>query len=206
VSSHESDVTLAAARTLRRRLEATGRYRVVMTRNRDTYVSLQNRVRISRRAGADLFISLHADAVADQTRRGASVYTLSDQGGRRVTRVLGRNEWFLRADTAVSDRSVGRILLDLTQRSTRNRSADFAQQVVEHISDRTVVLPRTHRDANYFVLLAPDVPAVLLEMGFITNAADERALNDPRHRERLMDAVADAIDGFFAGETTLAMR
>jgi N-acetylmuramoyl-L-alanine amidase len=68
------------------------------------------------------------------------------------------------------------------------------------------VLPRTHRDANYFVLLAPDVPAVLLEMGFITNPDDEAALNDPNRREALMDGVADAIDGFFAEETTLAMR
>jgi N-acetylmuramoyl-L-alanine amidase len=204
--TREKDVTLAAARELQRDLMATGRYRVVMTRNSDTFVSLQDRVRLSRRVNADLFLSLHADAVPDTSRRGASVYTLSDAGGSRVTRVLGRNEWFLRPDTGANDRSVSRILLDLTQRSTRNRSADFAQLVVDHITDRTVVLPRAHRDANYFVLLAPDVPAALLEMGFITNKDDERALNDADHRAELMHGVTDAIDGFFAEETTLALR
>ncbi len=177
-----------------------------MTRSTDTYLSLSERVRITRRANADLFISLHADALTDPSRRGASVYTLSERGGTRVTRVLGRNEWFLRPDTGVADRSVGRILLDLTQRSTRNRSADFAQLVVEHISDRTPLLARTHRDANYFVLLAPDVPAALVEMGFITNSEDERALNNPAHRAGLMTAIANAIDAFFAEETTLASR
>ena len=204
--SHEKDVTLAAANALRRRLERTGRYRVVMTRSTDVYVSLEERVRIARRANADLFISLHADAGPDDSRHGASVYTLSEAGGSRVTRVLGRNEWFLGADTGATDRSVGRILLDLTQRSTRNRSASFAQLVVDHISDRTELLPNTHRDAGYFVLLAPDVPAALLEMGFITNGDDERMLNDSGRRGELMDGVADAIDAYFAEQTTLAMR
>lgn len=204
--SHEKDITLAAARVLRRDLERSGRYRVVMTRNSDVYVPLQDRVRIARRANADLFISLHADAGVDGTRRGASVYTLSEAGGSRVTRVLGRNEWFQGADTGATDRSVGRILLDLTQRSTRNRSAGFAQLVVDHIADHTELLPNSHRDAGYFVLLAPDVPAALLEMGFITNADDEQLLNDSGHRSELMAAVADAIDAYFAEQTTLAQR
>ena len=204
--SHEKDVTLAAAQALRRRLERTGRYRVVLTRASDVYVPLEERVRIARRANADLFISLHADAGTDGSRHGASVYTLSEAGGSRVTRVLGRNEWFLGPDTGAADRSVGRILLDLTQRSTRNRSASFAQLVVDHISDRTELLPNSHRDAGYFVLLAPDVPAALLEMGFITNAEDERMLNDSGRRSELMDGVADAIDAYFAEQTTLAMR
>ena len=204
--SHEKDITLAAAQALRRRLERTGRYRVVLTRASDVFVPLEERVRIARRANADLFISLHADAGPDASRHGASVYTLSEAGGSRVTRVLGRNEWFLGADTGATDRSVGRILLDLTQRSTRNRSASFAQLVVDHISDRTQMLPNSHRDAGYFVLLAPDVPAALLEMGFITNADDERMLNDSGRRNELMDGVADAIDAYFAEQTTLAMR
>ena len=204
--SHEEDVTLAAAQALRRHLEQSGRYRVVMTRSSDVYVSLQDRVRIARRANADLFISLHADAGVSNDRRGASVYTLSEAGGSRVTRVLGRNEWFLGADTGATDRSVGRILLDLTQRSTRNRSAGFAQLLVDHISDHTDLLPNSHRDAGYFVLLAPDVPAALLEMGFITNLEDEQALNDSGRRRQLMGAVADAIDAYFAEQTNLAQR
>ena len=96
------------------------------------------------------------------------------------------------------------ILLDLTQRSTRNRSSQFAGLLISHISNRVDLLPRTHRDAGYFVLLAPDVPAVLLEMGFITNPGDEMRLTDPTQREALMGGVADAIDAYFSGETRLA--
>ncbi len=204
-SSQEKDVTLAAARALKARLERTGRYQVVMTRDSDVFIPLENRVQIARRANADLFISLHADSGPDASRRGASVYTLSEQGGTRVTRVLGRNEWFM-GGPAGADGAVGQILLDLTQRSTRNRSAAFAAMLLDEISDRTTLLPRSHRDAGYFVLLAPDVPAVLLEMGFMTNGDDERVLNDSANRARVMDGVGDAIEHYFNQETQLALN
>lgn len=204
-TSQEKDVTLAAARALKARLERTGRYQVVMTRDSDVFVPLDTRVQIARRANADLFISLHADSGTDTTRRGASVYTLSEQGGTRVTRVLGRNEWFM-GGPAATDGAVGQILLDLTQRSTRNRSAGFAQILLDQLADRTTLLPRSRRDAGYFVLLAPDVPAVLLEMGFITSPDDEKDLNDQGKRNRVMDGVGDAIDRYFAEETQIASR
>jgi N-acetylmuramoyl-L-alanine amidase len=105
-----------------------------------------------------------------------------------------------------ADRTVSEILLDLTQRSTRNRSAIFAEMLLEHISDETDLLRRSHRDANLAILLAPDVPAVLLEMGFINNLEDERALTDPRRRARLMDSVGDAIDAWFARDAKVASR
>lgn len=205
--SNEKDITLAAARALKARLERTGRYQVVMTRDADVYVPLDTRVQIARRAGADLFISLHADSAGDNAgAHGASVYTLSDRGGERVGKVIGRNDWFIRTGNRASDPAVGQILLDLTQRSTRNRSAVFAQLVVDRISDRVDLLPRSHRDAGYFVLLAPDVPATLLEMGFISNPVDEARLTDADQRSRLMDGVAAAIDAYFAGQTKLASR
>ena len=208
-SSHnnEKDITLAAARALKARLERTGRYQVVMTRDADVYVPLDTRVQIARRAGADLFISLHADSAGDNAgAHGASVYTLSDRGGQRVGKVIDRNDWFIRTGNRANDPAVGQILLDLTQRSTRNRSAVFAQLVVDRISDRTDLLPRSHRDAGYFVLLAPDVPATLLEMGFISNPEDEARLTDADQRSRLMDGVAAAIDAYFTGQTKLASR
>ncbi|MEP6967393.1 MAG: N-acetylmuramoyl-L-alanine amidase, partial [Pseudomonadota bacterium] len=136
---------------------------------------------------------------------GASVYTLSDSGGARVGQVLNRHEWFSRTG-AKGDPGVGDILLDLTQRSTRNRSADFAKLVIERLGDKVDLLPRSQRDAGYFVLLAPDVPAVLIEMGFITSPLDELRLTDPVQRGALMDTVAAAIDTYFAGETRLATR
>jgi len=202
--ANEKDVTLAAALQLRKRLLREGRYRVVMTRSDDTFVPLEERVRIARRAGADLFIALHADSAGDNDApHGASVYTLSGHGETRVNEVLDGHEWFDHAAPR-SDPSVKRILLDLTQRSTLNRSNLFAQVLVDQIGQKIDVLPRTHRDASYFVLLAPDVPAVLLEMGFITSREDEARLTDPVRRGELMDSVAAAIDRYFRGDVQLA--
>jgi N-acetylmuramoyl-L-alanine amidase len=198
----EKDITLAAAFQLRHRLLRDGRYRVVMTRSSDTFVPLEDRVRIARRAGADLFIALHADSAGDNdATHGASVYTLSGHGETRVNEVLTSHEWFNRPR---SDPAVKGILLDLTQRSTLNRSNEFAQLLVGRLSEKIDVLPKTHRDAGYFVLLAPDVPAVLLEMGFITSPQDADRLTDPAQRRALMDMVGDAIDDYFRGDVRVA--
>jgi N-acetylmuramoyl-L-alanine amidase len=199
---NEKDITLAAALSLRAHLLRMGHYRVVMTRDSDVFIPLEDRVQIARRARADLFISLHADSAgSDPTPHGASVYTLSDSGETRVNNVLGPHEWFSRAGDGRPD--VRQILLDLTQRSTRNRSSEFAAKLLSHIGDKVELLPRSHRDAGYFVLLAPDVPAALLEMGFITNPGDQMRLTDPAQREKLTAAIADAIDDYFYGPTTL---
>jgi N-acetylmuramoyl-L-alanine amidase len=195
----ESQITLAAALALKSELEGTGRYRVMMTRTGDTYVDLNRRVRIARDAGADLFISLHADAGADRATRGASVYTLSEQGASRAVREVTRSDnWHRDLHLPGRDPTVDRILLDMTQRATQNRSAQFARILLTHMeaADQPL-LRRSHRDAGLAVLLAPDVPAVLLEMGFITNPDDERALADPARRRRLMKAVAEGIDRYF---------
>jgi N-acetylmuramoyl-L-alanine amidase len=204
--SREKDVNLAAAKLLKAKLERTGRYRVVMTRDSDTFIPLETRVQIARRADADLFISLHSDSGSDPGMRGATVYTLSDKGSDRVARnVMAENDWFINVNLPGHDRAVNQILLDLTQRATRNHSAAFAEELVDHIGDRAQQ-HGSHRDAGFVVLLAPDVPAVLLEMGFITNAADEHQLNDPGQRARLMGAVADSIDEYFNQQTRLASR
>ena len=197
--NNESAITLAAAQALKAELERTGRYRVVMTRSNDTYVDLYERVRIAQRAKADLFISLHADAGTDPATRGASVYTLSEQGATRAVREVTRSDnWHRSLHLPGRDPSVDRILLDLTQRATQNRSAQFARVLLSHVEGTDhPMLRRSHRDAGLAVLLAPDVPAVLLEMGFITNPDDERLLADSRRRARLMRAVAESIDRYF---------
>lgn len=201
----EKTITLAAARELKARLERTGRYKVVLTRESDVYIPLETRVALARRADAELFISIHADAGESASLRGASVYTLSEQGSDRAARhVLNGENWVRDVNLPGRDASVNRILLDLTQRATRNRSAAFARVLLERIADRTTLLQRSHRDAGFVVLLAPDVPAVLLEMGFLTNPEDERILNDPRRRARLMDGVGDAIDAYFERENRYA--
>ncbi len=205
-TSHEKDITLAAAKALKARLERTGRYKVVLTRTSDVYIPLESRVQIARAADADLFISLHADSGPTTATRGASVYTLSERGASRATKVLRKDDWLMPASLPGADRTVGEIILDLTQRSTRNRSAEFATLLLENIADVTPLLRRSHRDGNLMVLLAPDVPAVLLEMGFINNADDERQLTDPAKRTRLMNAVGDAVDVWFARQAKVASR
>jgi N-acetylmuramoyl-L-alanine amidase len=202
----EKDVTLAAAKALKARLEKSGRYTVVMTRQSDTFVPLEARVQIARRADADLFISLHADSGPDATTRGASVYTLSEKGTERVARVLEKDDWLMKANLPGRDRAVSQILLDLSQRATKNRSAAFAETLLQSVGEETTLLRRSHRDAGFIVLLAPDVPAVLLEMGFITNVDDEQLLKSSAGRGRLMDAVAGSIESYFAAETRLAAR
>ncbi|HTK34228.1 MAG TPA: N-acetylmuramoyl-L-alanine amidase [Caulobacteraceae bacterium] len=204
--NREKDLTLAAARALRDRLERSGRYRVVLTRDTDVFVPLERRVQIARRANADLFISLHADSQSDPSIRGATVYTLSEKGADRAARRAFDRDGFVDVALPGADESVNRILLDLTQRGTVNRSSTFAETLLHRIGDRTPLLQRSHRDAGYMVLLAPDVPAVLLEMGFVTNAEDERALADPDHRRDLMEGVSQAIDDYFAQESRFAMQ
>ena len=201
----EKDVNLAAALALKDRLERSSHYQVVLTRTDDTYVPLDQRVRIAQRAGADLFISLHSDSGGDANVRGASVYTLSDKASNRAARFVKQDDWFMKA-SLTGDRGVQDILFDLTQRNTKNRSAAFASTLVSHIDGKAPLLRRSQRDAGFMVLLAPDVPAVLLEMGFVSNAEDEAFLRDPAERKRLMGSVGDAIDDYFAEATRLASR
>lgn len=204
-AGYEKDVNLAAALTLADQLNRTGRYKVVMTRSTDVYVPLETRVRIAQRSGADLFISLHSDSAPETHLKGASVYTLSDKASARAAQFVSRDDWFMKA-SLTGDQGVRDILFDLTQRATRNRSAVFAQTLVGSIEGKAPMLRRSHRDAGFMVLLAPDVPAVLLEMGFVNNPEDEARLRDPASRTRLMRAVTQAIDSHFGEPITVASR
>jgi N-acetylmuramoyl-L-alanine amidase len=204
-ATFEKDLNLAAALALKAKLESSGRYKVVMTRSADVYVPLEDRVRIAQRADADLFISLHSDSAADASLKGASVYTLSDKAFARATRFVKADDWFMKA-SLTADPGVSDILFDLTQRATKNRSATFAEELVGTLDGHAPLLRRSHRSAGFMVLLAPDVPAVLLEMGFISNPADEQRLRDPAERAELVDAVAASIDDYFAQAAKVASR
>jgi N-acetylmuramoyl-L-alanine amidase len=204
--NREKELTLAAARSLKERLERTGKYKVVLTRESDVFIPLERRVQIARQANADLFLSLHADSGTDPSLRGATVYTLSEKGADRAARqAMGGQDW-IDVSLPGQDEAVNRILLDLTQRGTVNRSGLFAEFLLRRLGEKTQLLQRSHRDAGYMVLLAPDVPAVLVEMGFITNREDERLLSDSDRRRGLMDAVATAVDEYFLQDARYAMR
>lgn len=194
----EKDVVLDAALKLRDALQHRGRYQVALTRDSDRFVELQDRVRFARDQHGDLFISIHADSHANREAHGASVYTLSENGAARAQNMMAAQNWDIDLGQARREGVVGDILVDLAQRETTNRSAQFAQTLIPCLGQVTPLLRNTHRNAGFFVLLAPDVPAVLIETGFLSNVADERRLADPAVRERMAEAMAGAVDAYFA--------
>lgn len=202
--TREKALTLTAARELKRLLEARGPYRVVLTRDDDRYLKLARRVALARRAGADLFISIHADSAADPAVRGAGVYTLSETASDKEAEALARQE--NKADlidgidlvNIAYDPLTTDILIDLAQRGTMNASSEFASLLTRQLADVASLRGNAHRFAGFRVLKAPDVPSVLLEMGFLSNATEERRMLDADFRRRLMQAVVAAIDAYFA--------
>ncbi len=196
--TREKHVTLKAALNLKASLEKQGRYTVFLTRKNDKYLSLNQRVSFARKKGADLFISLHADSAPSKSLRGASVYTLSDRGERRASEVLQKQNWVMEVDLSDHSGDVSGILVDLAQRDTKTESAVFSDLLISRLRKATPVLRKTHRRAGYYVLLAPDVPAILLEMGFLSNTTDEANLKSSRHRSKITRAIAEAIDSYFA--------
>jgi N-acetylmuramoyl-L-alanine amidase len=202
----EKDVVLDAALKLRDALQHRGRYRVALTRDTDRFVELDQRVSFARDQHADLFISVHADSHSNRESHGASVYTLSENGAARAQNMMSAQNWDIDLGDARRDGVVGDILVDLAQRETTNRSAQFAQTLIPRIGQVAPLLRNTHRNAGFFVLLAPDVPAVLIETGFLSNVADERRLSDPSARERMADAMAGAVDAYFSTPQLYAAR
>lgn len=197
----EKDYNLAAGLALRDQLEKRG-YRVFMTRQTDVFLPLAERVKVARDRQADLFISLHSDADPKGQAKGATVYTLSQRGVQRTRTLMDRQDW--NVDVGESGGSAKSILLDLTQRETKDHSARFAEALIDRVQDAAPLTRRTPANANFFVLLAPDVPAVLFEMGYVTHADDEKRLADAGTRRALMGAVADSVDDYFETRKTYA--
>jgi len=200
----EKDVTLSFARLLRDELLKTGRYQPVLTRDRDIFIRLRDRVRIAREAGAELFVSLHADTVADPAIRGLSVYTLSEQASDREAAALAEKEnkadVIAGIDLTNESAQVTTILIDLAQRETMNQSARFAAGMVQEVANQSPLLRNTHRFAGFAVLKAPDVPSVLVELGFLSNRQDERQLKNRNYLQKLAVTTAQAVDRFFGVE------
>jgi N-acetylmuramoyl-L-alanine amidase len=200
---YEKNVVLAAAREMARQFNATGRYRTVLTRNGDTYIPLRDRVGRARLAKAELFISLHADSHPSHWTHGASVYTLSEAASDREAAALAAKENKADIVAGVDFRGkspeIASILIDLSQRDTINLSRTFAGILVDSLGRHGIgLLAHSHRHAGFAVLTAPDTPAVLLEMGYLSNRADERLLVQQGHLRRLAAAAVDAADRYFA--------
>ena len=199
----EKDIVFDFARTLRAQLEKTGRYRVVMTRGSDIFVPLGERVKTARDANADLFISIHADILSDpQGVSGATVYTVSDKASDREAARLAEKENLADSVAGLEGSEdagdVSDILFDLTRRETRTWSHAFARTLVNYWGEAGPLNKNPHRSAGFRVLKAPDVPSVLLELGYLSNARDTAALMRPEWRGKAADAMVKAVDAFFA--------
>jgi N-acetylmuramoyl-L-alanine amidase len=199
--TREKDIVIDYARHLKKVLESSGRYRVVMTRDKDIFLRLRHRVELAQEAEADLFISLHANTHNSGRIRGASVYTLSENSSDSEAAALAAKEnkadiiagVDLNGQTAV----VSQILIDLAQRETMNASKSFANMLVQELDGRVKLLNNTHRYAGFAVLKSPNVPSILFEIGYMSNPTEERQLRSKAHKQRVSAAIHDAVDRFF---------
>lgn len=199
--SYEKNITLAVAQAAKRVLEATGRYRVVLTRTRDVYVRLRDRFEVAHSNNAELFLSLHADSIASQKIRGGSIYTLSDKASDKEAEDLAQKEnksdIIAGADLTGYASEVSRVLIDLAQSDTNRESWYLARMLIGELKKKIKLLRTSHRYAGFAVLKSPNVPSVLIELGYLSNRTDERNLTNPKYRNSIGQAILRAADRYF---------
>jgi len=199
--AYEKDIALATARELARLLEASKRYRVQLTRDGDEFIALQDRVAHAHSASAELFLSIHADALPDAGTRGASVFTLSERASDREAAELAAREnkadLIAGIDLSRHEPVVSEILLDLARRQTNNLSLRLARDLVLELGREVKLLNNTHRSAGFAVLKAPDVPSALVELGCLSNREEDRLLQQPAYQRRLAAGLARSINDYF---------
>jgi len=200
----EKDIVLDFAQRLRDRVEKTGKYRVLLTRTDDTFVALADRVRIARDAGAALFMSIHADSLphGEGDAQGASIYTLSetatDSETARLAEKENRADVIAGVDLKTEPDDVAGILIDLAERETKSFSTQFAHKLAGEMKAVTRMHKKPLKSAGFRVLRAPDVPSVLVELGYVSNRQDLQSLLSDTWRNRTADTMARAIDTFFS--------
>jgi N-acetylmuramoyl-L-alanine amidase len=200
----EKILVLEFAIQLRDKLEKSGKYRVAMTRTDDHFVPLNERVRLARAWQAALFISIHADALAhrDPDARGATIYTLSetasDAEAARLAESENRADVIAGVDLSAEPDDVADILIDLAQRETKSFSAHFARTLASELKTAARMHKHPLKSAGFRVLKAPDVPSVLVELGYVTNHEDLKLLTSEAWRSRATDSILQAVHTFFA--------
>ncbi|MDT3379016.1 N-acetylmuramoyl-L-alanine amidase [Labrys neptuniae] len=198
----EKTIVLEFAKRLADKINGTGRYRAVLTRDGDTFISLAGRVQFARANRASLFISVHADTLHDPFGvRGATIYTLSDRASdaesARYAEQENKADAIAGVDLASEPGDVADILIDLTRRETKSFSNGFAKVLIDQFQAAATLNKNPHRSAGFKVLTAPDIPSVLLELGYLSSRDDVKLLTSDDWRSRAADAVVTAIDGFF---------
>jgi N-acetylmuramoyl-L-alanine amidase len=200
----EKDIVLAFALTLRAKLESSGKYRVAMTRSTDVFLPLEERVHFARARHAALFISIHCDALPSSEGRtaGATVYTLSkkasDSAAAHLAQKENESDMVAGVDLSNQPNDVASILFDLAQRATKTFSVQFARDLVGTFRGTVGLHDPAIKSASFVVLKDPDVPSVLVELGYLTAKADVKNLTSPAWRSRTASALAEAINRFFA--------
>lgn len=199
----EKDIALEMGLKLREQLEATGRYKVVMTRDSDRIVRLRDRLLIARESQGELFLSLHADSLKKAPDvAGASIYTLSERASNdeaaRLASKENRAGILAGVDLSEQEDIVTEILIDLAQRDANNKSIRIAELLVDELGDVSKLAKRRRSQAGFVVLKSPDMPSVLIELGYLSNSSDEKALGDPAHIAKLAAAMVRATDRFFS--------
>ena len=194
-NSTEKDLTLALARELRERLAERGRVRVALTREKDRYLTLDQRADIARRLGASVYVSIHMDSAPNNLARGATIYSLSDVASdAEAARLAARENRASEGLSSEEDGSVRGMLSDLALREQMDASASLAERLVRKSSGRFMLRPDPHRFADFRVLRHSEVPAVLFEAGYISNVDDEALLIQPERRSKMVLALAQAIE------------
>ncbi len=199
----EKAIVLEIATLLRDQLEKSGKYRIAMTRTDDTFIPLDERVRFARQRGAQLFISIHADWLprAEGDAQGATVYTLSDTASdltaARVADAENRADAVGGVDLSREPSDVADILFDLAMRETKNYSQQFAKSLVGEMKPAVRLHQQPLKSAGFKVLKSPDVPSVLVELGYVSNKADLKALLSDEWRNKAVGTIVKAVDVFF---------
>jgi N-acetylmuramoyl-L-alanine amidase len=199
---YEKDIVLAIAREIARQLLTTRRFRVVLTRSDDEFIPLRDRVARARSWHADLFLSLHADALRDTDMRGLSVFTLSERASDREAAALAASE--NRADLVAGIKlarqppEIGNVLMDLARRQTSNLSVAFAHKIVDQLAREVALLEHPQRSADFAVLTAPDIPSALVELGCLSNPREERLLRQRHYQKKLARGLVRSIEAYFA--------
>lgn len=207
----EKAIVLALAQAVKARLDRDGAVTTLLSRDTDAYVSLSDRVATARLDHAELFVSLHANSSPLTAVHGFSIYTLSqtasDVEAQSLADIENKSDLIAGIDLSQQSPEVGNILVDLAQRETMRRSAQFAAMVVDEVGRTVRDLEASPRhSAGFAVLKALDMPSVLIESGYLSNPVDERALRDPAYRGRLADAIAQAIEAYFRTVGKLAQN
>ena len=199
---NEKDLVLEYGKALRQRLLKSGKYRVELTRGTDNFIMLRQRVKIARDKKASLFISLHADSAPEAGARGLSVYTLSEKSSDEEAAALAAREnkadVLAGIDLSEERQDVADILISLAQRDTANRSSQLADLVVYSLDGKVRLLSNSHRFAGFAVLKAPDIPSVLIELGFLSHVQEEKQLRSAAYRQMVVSGIADGVDSYFA--------